>query len=141
MLKCLMITEAIMPIPDNEIDYSICFGRGAKRHECERDNVSRRHSKRAQSEPIRRERLKTDDSYDAPERTIRDTKSLVMLQALKYPTFKEAYENHEDDIGTHLTPVTFANVFRDAKHALKLFTQIDIIDQAALKRFKRRNRT
>ncbi|WP_139372849.1 hypothetical protein [Nitrobacter vulgaris] len=64
-----------------------------------------------------------------------------MLQALKYPTFKEAYENHEDDIGTHLTPVTFANVFRDAKHALKLFTQIDIIDQAALKRFKRRNRT
>ncbi|WP_139372903.1 hypothetical protein [Nitrobacter vulgaris] len=63
-----------------------------------------------------------------------------MLQALKYPTFKEAYENHEDEIGTHLTPVTFANVIRDTKHALKLFTHIGIIDQAALKRFKRRNR-
>jgi hypothetical protein len=60
-----------------------------------------------------------------------------MVLALKYATFEEAYRNHEDEIGDHLSRVTVSNIYRETRRTLKLFDQMGVIDQSALKRLRR----
>lgn len=147
---------------DNEIDFR-CWGPGFKRRHRERD--ARRHARHNEERATesrerlwtdkadRTERLKTESPKTGrfgadrrktdcekivnPMRGIKDTKSRVMVLALKYPKFAEAYKRHEREIGSHLSRVTLGNLHRETRHALKLFESLGLIDQRALKRYRR----
>lgn len=120
-------------IPDSKIDYSY-FGPGAKRRQREREADSRRHAKYKDEKKTKTERTwidkterqKTETAQNDPMRTIRDTRSRVMILALKYPTFEDAYEHHEDEIGSHLSRVTVSNLYREGKRMLKLFDRLGV---------------
>jgi hypothetical protein len=126
-----------MPIPDNQIDYRY-FGPGAKRRQ--RDANTRHHAK--QSRPkLTRNRLSSyeseiDDS-EINRGEPRDARSRVIMLALKYERIDDAYRVHESEIGSHLSRLTFSSIFSEARRAFKVFDKIGVIDQSALKRFRR----
>jgi hypothetical protein len=60
-----------------------------------------------------------------------------MALAFRYPNFEEAYEKHEKEIGSYLSRITLGNLHRETKRTLKLFESLGLIDERALKRFRR----
>ena len=126
-----------MPIPDNQIDYRY-FGPGAKRRQ--RDANTHHHAK--QSRPkLTRNRLSSyeseiDDS-EINRGEPRDARSRVIMLALKYERIDDAYQVHENEIGSRLSRLTFSSIFSEARRAFKVFDKIGVIDQSALKRFRR----
>jgi hypothetical protein len=123
-------------IPDNRIDYrAFDFGKGRR----DQDSRPSRHAKQSNPKVIRQrmEPVEAERHDENMQGEPRDARSRVIMLALKYEKLDDAYGAHENEIGHHLSRLTFANIFTEARRALKVFKQVGVIDQRALDRYRR----